>query len=223
MSRFREQAGFTLVELLVVMVMTGIVGAATLSVIVTTSRSNQYGSELRTVMDDGRVSLDRVRKELRGGRRVLSGSTTYHLYWWNDRNQNGLQESDERIHYCMAELNSMVCPTSYIASSTKFQLIRWTDDDDGNNDGQPDAGTARVIARTLSQANVTQGVFTLHTATGGFILGLKDDGTLVPTASSGPPVTSTQVARLVYHLDVRAAAGPDELTMSATVRLRNVA
>ena len=194
-ERFRGEGGFSLSELLVVITVLGIVAAGTMTVVVTTSRANVYSRELRTVMDDGRISLDRIRKELRGGRRMLAGSTAHHLYWWNDENQDGLQQLSERIHYCVAELvpnDTRTCETSAMttaATGKKWQLIRWTDDE-----AQADA---RSIARTLTRTAVFSGF--------------------------ASPVTATDVVTTTFWLDYRSTTGPDEIQLAADVRLRNVA
>lgn len=143
----RSESGFSLVELLVAMGVTAILATATVSVLVTTSRANQFQDDLRTVMDDGRISLDRIRKELRGGRRVLAGSDAHELYWWVDTDQDGVQQSSELVHYCVADVGSTICKDTVETGS--FQLVRWTD-----AELQTDA---RTIATTLTSTDVFSG------------------------------------------------------------------
>lgn len=166
----RDQEGFTLVEMLIVMVILGVVTAVTTSAIITMSRSDQFTEEVRQVTDEGRVSMDRARKELRGGRRVLAGSTASHLYWWVDQNQNGEPEPAERVHYCAAPLDADTCvaPT---AGTGEYRLIRYTDD----------SGTDyRTLAATLRQPAVFSGYASdlteTRTVSLRFVLDVRQDG-----------------------------------------------
>lgn len=192
-TRGADERGFSLIELLVVMSLLTMVGGAILSVVVATSRSNMFQDELRTVMDDGRVSLDRIRKELRGGRRVLAGSDRYHLYWWVDQNQNGLQETSERIHYCVTPLgdpDGNDCVSSTPGTPARYQLVRWSDADDPTD--------ARSIAKTLVDPEVFSGY-----------------------AATLAETKTVHITFHLDVAD--SARGPDSITMEASVRLRNVA
>lgn len=182
----RGDGAFALVELLVVMVVMSIVGAAVLGVVLTTFRSNQYQGALREVMDDGRISLDRIRTELRGGRRVLTGSDPYHLYWWVDRDEDGVPQAGERVHFCTAALGETDCATA--TASGQFQLIRWTD--------AQDQTSARTVAKTLTTTEVFSGY------------------------EADPRKTRT--VTITLPLEVPGGRGPEETTMAADVRLRNV-
>lgn len=171
-----DESGFTLVELLIAMVLMAIVSGATVSVVSATSRANRFGTELRTVMDDGRQSLDRIRKELRGGRRVLSDSTPYKLHWWVDQNQDGLQQLSEKVNYCVAPLGSTTCVTT--SQTGKFQLVRWTDDQA--------VTSAKVIAATLTTTNVFSGYTSPLTGTRAVTVSFQLD----VNSSTGPRVLS---------------------------------
>lgn len=149
--RPRSEDGLTLVEMLIVMVILGIVAAGTTTAIVTMLQQDQFTEEVRQVTDEGRVSMDRVRKELRGGRRVLevspgNPSDGAHLFWWVDQNQNGLQELSERVHYCVAELTGSTCVAPGLAG--QFRLIRFTD---------ADPTEIRTLASTLTSSSVFSG------------------------------------------------------------------
>lgn len=195
MTRTQTRDGFTLVELLVVLVILGIVGTITVTIVVRTYRTEQFQSELQQVMDDGRISVARIRKELRGGRRILVGSTPQHLYWWNDANQDGLPQLDEHINYCVAEIGSTTCETASLTSDSaggkRWALIRWTDDP---------TSVPTVIARTLTNTDVFSGF-----------------DSPVPNTETITITFHLEVA------DVVGASGPGEIVMTADVRLRNVA
>lgn len=149
--RWRGEDGLTLVEMLIVMVILGIVSAAATTAIVTMFQQDQFTEEIRQVTDEGRVSMDRVRKELRGGRRVLDVSDAAHLFWWVDQNQNGLQELSERVHYCVHPLAGTIAnpPTCVAPGQTgQFRLIRFT---------EADTSDVRTVASTLTNSDVFSG------------------------------------------------------------------
>lgn len=165
----RSEAGFSLVEMLVFIVIFAVVSAGTTSAVMTMVRSDQYTEELRQVADEGRVSMDRVRKELRGGRRVLDGSHAAHLYWWVDQDQDGLQDLDERVNYCVATFTSDACLAP--GGAGKYRLIRYTD-------GAPSDIT--VLASTLTSTDVFSGFASPVTDTNvisiDYKLDVRDDG-----------------------------------------------
>jgi prepilin-type N-terminal cleavage/methylation domain-containing protein len=200
--RNAHEAGFTLVELLVVVALTGVVMSAIYGVVIQTMRTEQYTAQLREVMDDGRVSLDRVRMELREARRVHLDPTcpdapdpcleSKRLSFWVDKNQDLVQQPDEQVHYCTREIGTSTC--THPEPGKRFELVRWT--------GLPSAvpeppADAQIIARTIVGAK-TPFVF-----------------------NAAPPDTS--VVTITYVLDTQLPRGPKELDVSATIRLRNVA
>lgn len=195
--RWADDDGLTLVEMLIVMVILGVVAAGTTGAILTMLGQDQFTEEVRQVTDEGRVSMDRVRKELRGGRRVLelsagNPSNASHLFWWVDQNQNGLQESFERVHYCVHALTGTISnpPTCVAAGQTgQFRLIRFT---------EADTTDVRTLASTLTSSDVFTGY--------------------------APTVTETSTVTITYRLQVlNDDRGPQELVLDGSVRLRNVA
>lgn len=198
-ERLRSQAGLTLVEMLVVMVILGIVGTATVSVISATSRTHQFTSSLQEVIDDGRLSLARIRTEVRAARRVLETSCesasvcepSSRLHFWVDQNQNRVPEDVEFICYLTENIGA-----------GQWQLVRW-DDAKAGCSGATRPATASVLAKTLVDP-----------------LPFKDFEAQ-PTAD--PNDAETRLVTVLLDLEVLGRRGPDSIKVEATVRLRNVA
>lgn len=134
--RFRlhvDESGVSLVELLVAISLLAVIGSATVTVVVTTSQSQNRTANLGQVMSDARTSLDRIRKEVRGARRVYGGdapgstnpagqsnvSDQDTLSFWIDRNDDDLQQASEQITYQLVDLTA----------SGRFEIVRFTHDD----------------------------------------------------------------------------------------------
>lgn len=194
MSRLKREDGVTLVELLVVMMMVAVIGSATMGVVLMMQRTTQTTNKLADVMNDGRVSLDRISKEVREARRVNAGSDEETLYFWVDENQDDIQQSSELITYHADAL-----------PNGRFQIVRWTDAAPGNK---------RVIAKTL----LNGAVFAYEDQEGNALTPGNDDPDIV-----GPDdVTATEVVTLDADLQVASGRGPAAIDVFTTVRLRNV-
>lgn len=70
----RDETGFTLVELLVVMVLAALVGTAVVTSIVTVTRVERTASEVQDDLGTARIAVDRLRRELRGAVNVTADS-----------------------------------------------------------------------------------------------------------------------------------------------------
>jgi prepilin-type N-terminal cleavage/methylation domain-containing protein len=75
-SRGEAQAGFTLVELLVTMLIMGVVATAVMAVAMRTFTTTATITNRRDVLADGRVALDRLSKQLRQGESIDQGSSS---------------------------------------------------------------------------------------------------------------------------------------------------
>lgn len=108
-ARAADDRGFSLAEMLVVMVVGAIVLTATSSMMISTLRAERGSSALRESMDSARVASERLRRELRGAQRlypvnsagVAAGPLV--LPFWIDRNANGAVEADEEVTYELVE------------------------------------------------------------------------------------------------------------------------
>lgn len=190
----RGERGFSLVELLVVVALTAVIGTATTNVVLSTQRAAQFNDGMRTVMDEGRISLERMRKEVRAARRVLAdGSDQVEgrtMRFWLDQNQDGIMQSAELVCYAVSALQN---------TSGRYELLRWSGAD---TDCASPGANAATIARTLL---VPTGVFTFD-----------------PIPDPDPYKERTRLVSIRLVLEVNSPRGPDAVDMETTVRLRNV-
>ena len=98
----RDDDGFTLVELLVTVMLLGIVMTALMTVVVTVQRTQVFQVDTSVSMDETRKAMDRMRTEVRAARRVETTSTATRLDVWVDRDQDGIQDTDEQVTYEVA-------------------------------------------------------------------------------------------------------------------------
>jgi prepilin-type N-terminal cleavage/methylation domain-containing protein len=75
-SRREAEAGFTLVELLVTMLVMGVVATAVMAVAMRTFMTTTTITNRRDVLADGRTALDRLSKQLRQGESIDQGSSS---------------------------------------------------------------------------------------------------------------------------------------------------
>lgn len=213
------QGGFTLVELLVVVMLLSVIGATTTSVIISTMRTEQLQSEMQSVMDDGRISLQRIRKEVRAARRLLPTSCepsivdcapSTRLHFWVDQNQDAAETPDE-----------IVCYLTESIGTDQYQLVRWTRDkvvDPAvNTDCTPGdrPGGAQVIARTLVPNHDSDGDGT-DDLSAPFVVFEPD-----PTADPADPPTRN--IGVLLRLEVQTGRDFQHFDVESIIRLRNVA
>src|SRR6476469_6514785 len=75
-SRDKGQAGFTLVELLVTMMVMGIIASSVMMVALRTFTTTATITDRRDVFADGRVALDQLSKQLRQGESIDQAAST---------------------------------------------------------------------------------------------------------------------------------------------------
>lgn len=89
-----DQRGVTLVELLVVIVISAIIGSAILMSVVSAARAEQRALDLRENTDAARLATERIRDDLRGSFGVCDGSDESTLIVW-DRDADGNERIDD--------------------------------------------------------------------------------------------------------------------------------
>ncbi len=200
LERADRERGFTLVELLIVVVIMGIVASAIPSVIVSTMRVESDQSELQQVIDDGRLSMTRIRQELREARRVLEGSSSDTLYFWVDGNQDAIVQPGELVCYRVDEIDGQ----------DRWRIARWTGvtapcvAQNPADSPPPVPANAQTLASTL----VDPEPFVA------FSPGLPDP--------ANPFSAPTREVTVLLDLEVNNARGPGAIQVEGSIRLRNV-
>ena len=98
----RRQAGFTLVELLIVLVLVGIVGSICLIAFTSGSEALGRTDDDAQGQQDLRIVTERLSRDIRGARGVSAGSGPTTLKIWIDFNADYVQTADETITWQLA-------------------------------------------------------------------------------------------------------------------------
>jgi prepilin-type N-terminal cleavage/methylation domain-containing protein len=192
----RDETGFTLVELLVVIVIMSVVASAITSVVISTFRIEQRQATLQDVVDDGRISLQRIKRELRAARRVHEDSGPRNLRFWVDQDQDQVVSPEEQICYLVELLPG---------ATAQWQISRWThavDEDDCVEGAEvPTDATRTIVARTLVE---------------------PDAFVAYDPVPGGPTDPATREVTIRLVLEVVGARNFGQTTVEGAVRLRNV-
>ena len=203
-----EQSGVTLIELLVVMVIFGVISTAITGVLITTQRSEQFQGEMQEVMDDARLSFQRIRREVRAAREILASSCvstatdangdytgicapTGKLHFWVDQDQDAIRDPEE-----------IICYFTEAIGTNQYQLVRWPNASAGCDSANRPA-TVSILAQTLVDPLPFVELFPL------------------PYADPNRPATNTVLVSL--DLEVVNIRGPRSRLFESRIRLRNVA
>lgn len=197
MERLRcraDERGFTLVELLVTITIMSIVAGSITSVVMSTFRVEQNQASLQDVVDDGRLSLQRIRGELRAARRVHEDSDASSLRFWVDQDQDQVPTADEEMCFLVEPIGP-----------GQWQIAGWNNAVDPSDcapgAGVPSGATRRVVARTL----VDPEPFVSYDPVPG-----------------GPTDPATREVAIELDLEVVGARNLGQTTVEGAVRLRNV-
>jgi prepilin-type N-terminal cleavage/methylation domain-containing protein len=198
MNHIRREAasehGFTLVELLITIVIMGVIGTSITSVVISTARVEHNQATLQEVVDDGRISLQRIRRELRAARRVHEDSDSDSLRFWVDQDQDQIPTADEEQCYVVEPIGP-----------GQWQISGWTHAVDPSDcvagASVPAGATRRVVARTL----VDSEPFVAYDPVPG-----------------GPADPATREVSIQLVLEVVGARNFGQTTIVGDVRMRNV-
>jgi PKD repeat protein len=96
-NRNAEEAGFTLVELLTVVLITSIIGAAIVSTVVSVSRAETVALDLTNNLDSARQAVERVRDVIRGSYALCEDSAEDELRLWREDTDGDRRVDAEEI------------------------------------------------------------------------------------------------------------------------------
>jgi prepilin-type N-terminal cleavage/methylation domain-containing protein len=119
----RDEAGFTLTEMLVVMLLFGIIGTGITSVMLSTARTQRYQTQLSDSISQARVATERMRKELRGARQIYPQlpagvpSNATRVSFWRDANFDDLAQPAEQITYELVTVSGVGTLQRFTAAS----------------------------------------------------------------------------------------------------------
>jgi Tfp pilus assembly protein PilW len=198
-----SQAGVTLVELMVTMLITSLVGAMIVAAYIVTSRSDRQASQDHQALATLRLSTDRIEGDLRQARRIYQDSTANRLHMWVDYDRDNQQDLSERITFEITT-NSGLSPA---VAGTTSTLRRKTDA----------PGTAPMLIADNMQlfppANADRLTFQYLNAAGGTAF--------TPVAAPSSVWTDTTLVDVRLASDAAEGPYPAPRTLKTEVRLRN--
>lgn len=113
-----QDAGSTLVELSIVVLLSSLLAVGTLSILLSSTRSSRVVTDTVARADQSRIAVERLSQEIRQARGLLplpSGSSAAsHIRLWNDVNADGTLAPAEDVSY------------SFVAAADGVDLHRWT-------------------------------------------------------------------------------------------------
>ncbi len=201
-SRSR-QAGVTLVELMVTMLITSLVGAMIVAAYMLTSRSDRQASQDHQALATLRLANDRIERDLRQARRIYNDSTAGRLHMWVDYDRDNQQDLSERITFEITTNNGL----APAVAGTTSTLRRKTD---------APASTSLLIADNMQlfpPADVDRLTFQYLNAVGG--------AAFAPVAAPSSVWTDTTLVDVRLASDAAEGPYPAPRTLKTEVRLRN--
>ncbi len=91
----RPRRGFTIVELLLALAITGLVSATAAAMLMAVSYGTSSKRDLRSVVVKSRVIDARIASAIRGSRAILETSTDYLILWTTDTDSDGTSDNAE--------------------------------------------------------------------------------------------------------------------------------
>ncbi|MGH2554452.1 MAG: PulJ/GspJ family protein [Actinomycetota bacterium] len=126
--RLGHEAGASLIDVLVTMIITMLLGGLVLTMAVSTYRASRYSNQDTGALAALRTAMDRLEREVRQAQLVYSTSTATTLKFWVDTDLDHTQDTAERVTWAVSN-----------PSGTTAHLTRTTDA----------GGTPAIVTREL--------------------------------------------------------------------------
>jgi prepilin-type N-terminal cleavage/methylation domain-containing protein len=122
LRRHGREEGFSLPELLIVMVIMGIVASGIIAVLSSTSSAERRALDVRNNIDSARISVERVREVVRGAYGVCDDSTATSLaIWRQDENRNRRVDESEITRFILTEEGQLLRQDG--TATPRFQMF----------------------------------------------------------------------------------------------------
>lgn len=191
--RSRDDAGFTLAELLVAMVLAGILGTLAVYAFASANETFRLTDDEATGLADTRTVVERLGRDIRAARGVDAGATESTLVLWVDYNSDYIRspsaQPDEIVTWSLVSQGS---------GSSQYNTLRSTA-----------GGTAVVQARTL----VSDLAFCYQS---------EPTAPCFATPLSAADAEDTRLVTVDLQYDALVSSGGDQRTTSFSQRIRNV-
>ncbi|MCE9590040.1 MAG: hypothetical protein K8S99_05905 [Planctomycetes bacterium] len=163
----RRAAGLTLLELLMSLVITGVIGVAIASMLFAASKGTSTNSDMRSLVIKQKVVGGRFDAAVRGSSMVLASGSNYLVLWMNDSRANGAPDLSElrRIEYDSTthRITSYRMPASWTQTQIDANEVNYTLADNFNTRTTSVKGSASFPAEVWSNS-VYGWTFTLDSA-----------------------------------------------------------
>lgn len=234
----RREEGVTLVELLVVIVILGVIGALTVGAIVTGFGAARTSDAVGETLDGTRIAVQRVRDTLRNADEVCTGSTDTSLSVWVDDDGDGAYSPEERILFERTGTQFQRVSFDGAGNPTETLLIRddiidatlfvYNGDLATAADQQPtdirciDGGAADGTGERITRVDLQ---FRVVNPSGGAPLDTATSIQVRNSELSGPAGNNTPIAALTVTCDASVctfdATGSTDLDGDATIAAYN--
>jgi prepilin-type N-terminal cleavage/methylation domain-containing protein len=185
--RHASEQGFTLVELLMVVLITSIIGGAIVGVVLSVSRAERVALDVSNNLDSARIAVERVRDVVRASYAICDDSTDQMLHVWrDDADEDRRVDADELTELSVGGLQlrreDAGTPIRVLASGVGTSSFAYTDN---TGTAVPPPLTGRAIDCTSPAEQADRGDITT--------VDISLSGDRAPGGRTPPTVVDSQI------------------------------